>query len=392
MMASVIQARRQHSDEEARASFMELFFDLVFVLVITQLSGLLLGEPSLRGAAKMLFLLLVAWWAWIYTTWTTNWFDPDTIPMRFVLLVGMVASMLGAIAIPDAFGERALLLVVGYVGLQVVRNTFVLLATEKSDRLYLPLLRFWRWNARVAVLWLVGAFLDDEARIAVWIVALALDYVGPFVGHWTPGLGRSAAVDWHLIPSHFAERIYLFVILALGESIILTGRTASQLSLTLPRLFALLAAIGITAALWWLYFDYHAHRARQELARAGDERGRLGRDLTYVHVPIIAGIIVAAVGNELVVAHPGDELAGHELVLLAAGPVAYLLGGLLLKLRVVGVLATQRLLAAALVCGAAALGVALPALAVSGIVLGVLVVLAMLETQERFREAMQVAV
>jgi low temperature requirement protein LtrA len=254
------------------------------------------------------------------------------------------------------------------------------------------LLRFWRWNARVAVLWLVGAFLDDEARIAVWIVALALDYVGPFVGHWTPGLGRSAAVDWHLIPSHFAERIYLFVILALGESIILTGRTASQLSLTLPRLFALLAAIGITAALWWLYFDYHAHRARQELARAGDERGRLGRDLTYVHVPIIAGIIVAAVGNELVVAHPGDELAGHELVLLAAGPVAYLLGGLLLKLRVVGVLATQRLLAAALVCGAAALGVALPALAVSGIVLGVLVVLAMLETQERFREAMQVAV
>jgi low temperature requirement protein LtrA len=388
----MIRARRQHTDEEARASYMELFFDLVFVLVVTQLSALLLRDPSLHGALKMFFLLLVAWWAWIYTTWTTNWFDPDTIPMRLVLLIGMVAAMLGAIAIPDAFGERALLLVVGYVGLQVVRNTFVLLSTETGDRLYLPLLRFWRWNAAIGVLWLVGAFLHGSARVAVWVVALVLDYLGPFAGHWWPGLGRSAAVDWELIPSHFAERLYLFVMIALGESIVATGSIASHRAMTPPRLVALLAAIFITAALWWLYFDYHADRAREELAAAGDERGRLGRDLTYVHVPIVAGIIVVAVGNELVVANPWKKLPGHELVLLAAGPVLYLLGGLALKLRVLGVIATQRLVAVALVCGTAALGNALPALAVWGIVLGIFVALASLETQERFRGVMQVAV
>ena len=145
-----------------------MFFDLVFVLVVTQLSALLLDDVSLDGAARMMFLLLVAWWAWVYTTWTTNWFDPDTLEMRTVLLVGMIAGMLGAIAIPDAFGDRAWLLVIGYVGLQVIRNTFAVLATDAADSLYRPLVRFLRWNLVVAVFWALGALLDGQARIAVW--------------------------------------------------------------------------------------------------------------------------------------------------------------------------------------------------------------------------------
>jgi len=383
-----IRARRTHG-EEARASFIELFFDLVFVLVVTQLSALLLDDVSLDGAARMTFLLLVAWWAWVYTTWTTNWFDPDTLEMRTVLLVGMIAGMLGAIAIPDAFGDRAWLLVIGYVGLQVIRNTFAVLATDAADSLYRPLVRFLRWNLVVAVFWALGALLDGQARIAVWSGALALDYAGPFLGHWTPGLGRSTALDWHLVPSHFAERIYLFVIIALGESILATGTTAARLELTPARLLAVVVAIVVAAAFWWLYFDYHAQRAGEELRRAGNERGRLGRDLTYVHVPLIAGIIVAAVGSHLVVAHPGERLEGPELVVLAAGPVLYLLGGLGLKLRIAGVVATQRIGAAALICVATALGAELPALAVWVAALAVLVVLAALETQERFRDAVQ---
>jgi low temperature requirement protein LtrA len=385
----LVQTRRRHDTDEARASFMELFFDLVFVLVVTELAALLLHDLSLRGVAKMLFLLLLAWWAWIYTTWTTNWFDPDTLSVRFVLLVGMLASMLGAISIPDAFGDRAPLLVVGYVGLQVVRNTFVLLATEPHDRLYLPLLRFWRWNAVVAVVWLAGAFLDDGTRVAVWIAALVLDYAGPFVGHWLPRQGRTAAVEWQLVPSHFAERIYLFVIIALGESIFSTGITASRLALTHARLLAVVVSLLVASAFWWLYFDYHAKRAQEELSAAGDERGRLGRDLTYVHVPIIAGIIVSAVASQLVVAHPGDRLPGNELAVLAAGPAVYLLGGMALKLRVLGVVATQRIAAAVLVAGAAALGTVLPALAVWALVAVVGMTLAALETQARFRDAMQ---
>jgi low temperature requirement protein LtrA len=387
-----VQARRQHGTEEARASYMELFFDLVFVLVVTQLSELLLHDLSLRGFAKMLFLLLAAWWAWVYTTWTTNWFDPDTLAVRIVLLVGMVASMIGAISIPHAFDSRALLLVIGYIGLQVVRNTFVLAATDPGDPLYLPLIRFWRWNAGVGVLWVAGAFAGQHTRLVLWTVALALDYLGPFAGHWTPRLGRTAAIEWRLVPSHFAERIYLFVIIALGESIIATGTFASRHALTASRLLALLEAVLMTAALWWLYFDYHARRAQQELEAAGDERGRLGRDLTYVHVPILAGIIVAAVGCVVVVRHPGTRLRGSELAILAVGPALYLLGGLALKLRVVGVLATQRLVAVLLVCLAAALGTIIPAVAAWGIVLATFTILAALETQERFREAMQISV
>ena len=385
----IVQSRRRHDDENARASFMELFFDLVFVLVVTQLSALLLHDLSLRGAAEMLFLLLVAWWAWVYTTWTTNWFDPDTLPVRLVLVVGMVAAMLGAIAIPDAFGDRALLLVVGYVGLQVVRNTFVLLATDPDDPLALPLSRFWRWNAAVGLLWLAGAFLEGEARIAVWIVALVLDYAGPFAGHWSPGLGRTAAVDWRLVPSHFAERIYLFMIIALGESIVATGTTAASLDPTAWRIGAIVVAVLLTACFWWLYFDYHARRAEEELERAGDERGRLGRDLTYIHVPLVAGIIVAAVGNELVVAHPEARLGGRELVALAAGPVLYLLGSVALKVRILDLVATQRVAGALLVCGAVALGTVLPALVVWCLVLAIFVALAVLERQARFREAVQ---
>jgi low temperature requirement protein LtrA len=385
----LVQARRRHDADEARVSFMELFFDLVFVLVVTELAALLLHDLSLRGVAKMLFLLLLAWWAWIYTTWTTNWFDPDTLSVRLVLLVGMLASMLGAISIPDAFGARAALLVVGYVGLQVVRNTFVLVATERGDPLYLPLLRFWRWNAVVAVVWLAGAFLDDGTRVAVWIAALVLDYTGPFVGHWLPRQGRTAAVEWQLVPSHFAERLYLFVIIALGESIFSAGITASRLALTPARLLAVVVSLLVAAAFWWLYFDYHAKRAQEELAAAGDERGRLGRDLTYVHIPIVAGIIVAAVASELVVAHPGDRLPGNELAVLAAGPAVYLLGGLALKVRVLGLVATQRLAATALIGGAVALGAVLPALAVWSLVAVVGMTLAALETQERFRDAMQ---
>jgi low temperature requirement protein LtrA len=388
----MIRARRSHSEQEARASYMELFFDLVFVLVITQLASLLYNDLTLDGAAEMLFLLLMAWWAWIYTTWTTNWFDPDTVAVRLVLVVGAVAGMLGAVAIPGAFGDRAALLVVGYVALQVVRNTFVVLATDADDPLYLPLVRLWGWNAAVGLVWLAGLLFDDEARVVVWVVALALDYAGPFFGHWSPRLGRSAAVDWELVPSHFAERLHTFVIIALGETIVATGLTASKLDLNGARLLALVVAVVLAASFWWLYFDYHAKRAEEELARRGNERGRLGRDLTYVHVPIIAGIIIAAVGSELVVAHPGDRLSTPELVTLAAGPMVYLLGGLALKLLVLRVVATQRIVAAALVAAAVLLGTVASALTVWSVVLVILVVLAVLETRARFREAMQVAV
>src|SRR3954451_18311365 len=188
--------RRPDEDDEWRASSIELFFDLVFVLVVTQLSTLLYEDLTIAGAARTAFLLLIAWWAWIYTTWGTNWFDPDRGPVRAVLVLGMLASMLGAAAIPDAFGERALVLVVGYVGIQSVRNAFMVLATDRDDPLHMPLVRIFAWNAWVGAIWFAGALAGHEARTAIWIAALVCDYAGPVLGHWTPRLGRSAPRDW----------------------------------------------------------------------------------------------------------------------------------------------------------------------------------------------------
>jgi low temperature requirement protein LtrA len=369
-------------DSPTRASFVELYFDLVFVLAVTQLSSVLLDDLTVEGAAETLFLLFAAWWAWIYTTWMTNWFDPETRPVRAVLLVGMVASLFGAIAIPDAFGDRAGLFVAGYVGIQSVRNAFMVLATRSTDPLHTPLVRILAWNAWVAAIWVAGALLEGDERVAVWIVALVCDYAGPLAGHWTPGLGRSVPQDWELVPSHFAERVQLFVIIALGETIVAAGVTAGDLEMNITRIAAVLVAFGVTVAFWWLYFDYHAEGAARELEAAEDDRGRLARALSYLHLPIVAGIIVSAVASELVIAHPGESLHGNDLLPLAVGPVVYLVGSLVFKARVLHVQWRPRLLAVVAVGVVTLSASTLPALAVWGLVLAVLTALAAYESVE----------
>jgi low temperature requirement protein LtrA len=372
--------RRPH--EERRVTSAELFFDLVFVFVVTQLASRLVHELTLGGAVRTGLLLLAAWWAWVYTAWATNWFDAGTLVVRAVLMVALVAGLLGAISIPDAFGDRALLLVAGYIGIQVLRSIFVVIATPPGDPLYRPVVRILGWTLAVAPLWIAGLFVDGDARVAVWGVALALDYAGPMFGHWLPGLGRTRPSEWHLEPSHFVERLELFLIIALGESIVAAGATTSGLEPTLIRLIAMLVSVLITAAFWWLYFDFHAGRTLERLRMAGDDRGRLGRDLSYLYVLLIAGIIVAAVGNELVIAHPGQQRHGAELVAIAAGPILYLLGSVALKIRVLRVQWTRRFGAAVVIAVATALGAQLPGLALWTIVLAILAALAAVEAVE----------
>ena len=367
---------------EKRAGFIELFFDLVFVVVVTRIADFLSADLSLGGAGRALFLLLMAYWAWICTTWTTNWFDAERRAVRCVLLIGMFASLLGTIAMPQAFGDRALLLVVGYVGIQTVRNVFAVLATPPDDPLRRPLQRITVWTAWVGVLWFAGAVLDGDARPALWLTALAADYAGPYLGHWTPGLGRSFPRDWDLEPNHFIERLELFLIIALGETIVATALTASDAPPTATRLLAVLVTFAFAVALWWLYFDFHADRALRVMRAAAGERGRLGRDLSYLHIPIVAGVIVTAVANEMVVAHPGEPLPQHGLALLGAGPVLYLLGSVGFKLRVLGAYWSKRVLATIAVAAVLAAGATLPALLLWSLVLVVLVVLAAAEAAE----------
>jgi low temperature requirement protein LtrA len=312
----------------------------------------------------------------------TNWFDPETRPVRAILLVGMLASLFGAIAIPDAFEDRAGLFVGGYVGVQLARNAFAVLATQRSDPLHAPLVRILVWSAWVSVIWLAGALVEGDARVAVWVVALALDYAGPLVGHWAPGLGRSAPTDWELVPSHFSERLQLFVIIALGETIVAAGVTAGDLEMNAARIAAVVVSFGVTVAFWWLYFDYHAERAAGELESREGERGALGRALSYVHVPLVAGIIVGAVAAELVIAHPGEELHTNELLPLAAGPGLFLVGSLIFKASVMHAQWRPRLVAVVAVVAVTVSGAFVPALATWSLVLAVLVALARYETVE----------
>jgi low temperature requirement protein LtrA len=375
--------RQQGEGEEQLATNLELFFDLVFVFAVTQLSGLLVSHLTVTGAVETLFLLLVVWWAWVYTTWMTNWYDPDSTLVRLVLIGVMLLSLLMAIAIPEAFGDQALLFAAGYAGLQIGRNLFVARTTRPDTPLADTFHRILLWSVATGVLWVAGGLMGGERpeQALIWTAALALDYAGPAAGYWLPGRGRAAATDWEIEPTHFAERFQLFIIIALGESIVVTGLTASRLDVDPARTAAIAIAFLQAAALWWLYFDYVASIAQVRLDHSGRQRGALARDAyTYGHLPMVAGIIAAAVGAELVIAHPGATLHRPELAALAGGPALYLLGHVEFRLRMAGSLSGKRLGAAVavLVCGV--VGLAVPALACAILILLVLVVLIAAET------------
>jgi low temperature requirement protein LtrA len=376
---------RFRADTEQRATTVELFFDLVFVFAITQLASLLKADLSIEGAGRVLFLLLVVWWAWIYTTWMTNWFDPEHLSVRLVLIVCMLAAFLMAIAIPDAFGERALLFAGGYVALQIVRNTFIVIKVDDSEPMRRSWVRMWVGSVWVGAIWIAGALAPDGgARTAIWLAALVLDYGGPLAGFWAPGLGRTEVTEWEIEHGHFAERFQTFVIIALGETIVATGAVASQLDLTAERMLAITVAFLGTAVFWWLYFDEVAERSQARLAEAGEKRGGLARDaFTYLHIPIVAGILVTAVGDALVIAHPTQPLHGEQLVALLAGPVLYLLGHLAFELRMTGAVPPTRLGAMLLVLALAPVATVLPVLATWGLVYGILAGVAELETYAR---------
>ncbi len=366
---------RQHTEQEQRATNLELFFDLVFVFAVTQLSHLLGSHLTLAGAAQTALLLLVVWWAWVYTTWMTNWFDPDSPVVRCLLITVMLASLAMAIAIPHAFGDRAMLFALGYGGLQVIRNAFVVWATDRGSQLHDAFIRILLWSIAVAVLWIAGALLDDSARATVWVLALAIDYAGPAAGYWVPGVGRSPAGEWEVEGSHFAERFQLFIIIALGESIVVTGTTASRLHLDAARGAAIAVSFVISAALWWLYFDYVATIAQRRLATS-DESGALARDAyTYIHTLMVAGIIVAAVGDAVVIARPGVTATGVELAALAGGPALYLAGHVAFRRRMAGSWSGKRVSATAALVAAGVLGTLMPALACACLILAILIAL-----------------
>ncbi|HZB83513.1 MAG TPA: low temperature requirement protein A [Rubrobacteraceae bacterium] len=366
--------RRRASGEEGRATTLELFYDLVFVFAITQVSHLLLNDLTWAGVGQSLLVLLVVWWSWNYTTWVTNELDPETIPVRLLMIALMLASLLMAVAIPQAFGDRALLFVSSYVFIQVGRHTFLTFAAAEAGTIERERAgRILTWFVAAGVFWFAGVFVDGPARVAFWLVALALDYGGPLVTFRIPGLPRVAPEAWSIGTEHFTERFGLFIILALGESIVIIGATTSELDLDTARVAAFGIAFLATAALWWLYFSAVARIAQRHL-ELSENRTLLARDAyTYLHVVIVAGVIVSAVGDELVIAHPTEVLPGSEVAAVVAGPAIYLLAHALFRLRMAGSVSWRRL-GGALACLATGLiGSFVPALVVAALLIAVLV-------------------
>src|ERR671916_1440063 len=317
---------RARDRSEQRVTPLELFFDLVYVYAITQLSHLLLGHPTVGGALQALFLLLAVWWAWQYTTWFTNWFDPNALPVRLTLIAVMLASLVMSVAIPGAFGERGLMFALAYVAIQVGRTAFAVLALGASHPLGGSFRRMLCWFVTAGVLWVAGALLEGEARYALWLLALAVDYSGPVAGYWTPGLGRSRTEEWTIEGAHYAERCQLIVIIALGESILVTGTAFGEIEVSTASVTAFVVAFVGSAALWWTYFARSAHHASDAISRALDP-GRMARSAyTYFHLPIIAGIIAVAAADELVLAHPADPGTPASVSLILGGTALFVAG------------------------------------------------------------------
>jgi low temperature requirement protein LtrA len=324
----LLRSRNSH----ARVTFVELFFDLVFVFAVTQLSHMLAEHLTLGGALQTLFLLLSVWWVWMYTCWFTNWIDPDKPSVRILMFLLMLAGLLMSAAIPNAFGHEGLLFAIAYAFIQVVRSAFMVFATRGHDPVnHRNFQRITAWLAVSAVFWIAGGLASGGERAAAWVFALSLEIGGPFVGYFVPGIGRSNTTDWKVDGAHMAERCALFVMIALGESILVTGATAASLPATTTAICAFLVAFFGSVAMWWIYFNIGAERGSREITGSADP-GRYARAVyTYFHIPIIAGIVVGAVGDELTIAHPAGHLELPAATALLGGPALYLLGNVFFK-------------------------------------------------------------
>jgi low temperature requirement protein LtrA len=323
--------RSRQGRDSGRVTMVELFFDLVFAFAVTQLSHRLLAHLDWIGATQTALLLFGVWWVWVYTSWVTNWLDPERTPVRLCLFALMLGGLVLSASIPEAFGERTLAFVGAYVGMQVGRTVFFLWAVRHES---LPRRRNFQrilvWLTTSGALWIGGVFLDGEARFVCWAIGLLIEVVGPAMYFRVPGLGRSTTADWDIDGGHLAERCAAFVIIALGESLLVTGATFAEAEWNATTLAASAVAFLGSVAMWWVYFDSGAERASHRIAHSADP-GRIARlAYTYIHVLIIGGIIVCAVADEISLVHPGHADDAAIMVLLG-GPALYLIGNALFK-------------------------------------------------------------
>ncbi len=329
----IVRLFRSREAGSDRVAFIELFFDLVFVFAVTQLAHHLIEHLTPSGVLETLVMLVAVWWLWIYTTWVTNWMNPERGPVRWMLIVVMLVGLVLSTAIPEAFADRGLQFALAYVVIQVGRSAFVAISYRRVG-LPLPagnLVRITLWFCFSAPFWITGALVGGTPQLVLWTVALGIELLAPTLLYRVPFMKAAALEAFDVAGAHMAERAGLFMILALGESIIVTGTLFSRNEITTSSVLALLAAFAATILFWLLYFSHGAEHGSRFIQRS-DQSGRIARlTYTYLHMILVGGVVLLAVGDDLVLAHPDDPLDPVTLAIVTAAPALYLLGNLLFK-------------------------------------------------------------
>ena len=368
-------------DRHARVTNAELFFDLVFVFAVTQLSHTLLNHLTPSGLVQVTLLFLAVWWVWVYTTWVTNWLDPDQTPVRILLFLLMLGGLVLSTSIPTAFEGRGLWFAIAYAAMQIGRTAFWLLATPpQRTPVRHNAIRILSWLCASAVLWILGGVAEGEMRLYLWIVALAIEYAAPAARFWTPGLGFSSIEAWAVEGGHMAERCSLFIIIALGEGIVVNGATFAELTWTDENVAAFLSALTGSIAIWWIYFHKGAEAGAEKISKSA-ESGRVARlAYTYLHMPIVGGIILAAVADELVLKHPAGHADTRTVLAVVGGPLLFLAGTILFKHAIRGFLQLSHIAGIIALAAAGWLGRDLSPLWLSILIAAIMIVVAVWES------------
>jgi low temperature requirement protein LtrA len=328
--------RTRSDDGPPRVTNMELFFDLVYVFAITQLSDFLFTDATFRRALEALIMFGAVWWAWNYTAWATNWLDPESIPGALLMIVLMAISLVMSAAILDAFDGRGIPFAFAYVALQVVRSGFMVWtftgADEPMRRNYAQLLA---WSCIAGVIWIVGAFVPSDIRLWVWLAAVAVDLTAPVLGFWLPRVGSTPMKDWTLAGGHLAERCQLVLMVALGESVLRVGLTFSDQPGSPSVDAAFIVGFLICAGLWAMYFLRYAERGAEPISSAVADAASVGRTgYAYAHAMMIAGVILVAVAIHLTIDNPDDTASAASALTMLGGPALFLAGLALFKCAV----------------------------------------------------------
>jgi low temperature requirement protein LtrA len=330
----------QHPEREQRVTPLELFFDLVFVFAFTQVTTVLSDDPTWGGLGHGLLILAALWWAWAAYAWLTNTVDPGVGPLWGAMLVAMAAMFVAALAVPDAFGRHGVVFGVAFLIVTVMHLTLYALAARGDRDLLAAILRIAPAALAGAALIVAAGFVQGGLRAMLWLAGLAVALLWPLL---------SGMSGWRVQPGHFVERHGLIVIIAIGESLIAIGLGARGSGLGTGVIVAAVLGLVVVASFWLAYFDFFQIRGQQILAdRTGAQRTALARDVyTYLHLPMVAGIVLFAFAMKETLADVGDELDTIPALGLCAGPALYLFAYVALRLRVARTLGGGRLVAAA---------------------------------------------